>query len=91
MRELYASDYGKWDEAVEEGHEAGGAEEEEDGGGGDSGGGDLGKSKKWGFGDSDGGDGFHGLNRHGDAEKKAGGDVIYSGEDEGGSEIEVGD
>ncbi|PON89419.1 hypothetical protein TorRG33x02_147700, partial [Trema orientale] len=92
LGELDAADDGERDEAVEHGHEAGGAEEEEDGGGGEAGGGDLGEGEVGGrLGDGDGGDGLHGLDRHGDAEEEAGGDVVESGEDEGGAEVEVGD
>lgn len=45
----------------------------------------------WGFGDGDGGDGLHGLNRHGEAEEKTGGDVVEGGEDKSGGEVETGD
>ncbi|GMP65506.1 hypothetical protein CsSME_00026259 [Camellia sinensis var. sinensis] len=64
---------------IVEGHSGGGG-----GRGGDSGGVDLGDSEVRGFGDGDGGDGFHGLDGHGGAEKEAGGDVVEGGEDERG-------
>lgn len=41
--------------------------------------------------DSDGGDGFHGLDGHWGAEEGAGGDVIEGCEDEGGGEVEIDD
>lgn len=89
LGELDAADNGEGDYAVEEGHEAGSAKEEEDGGGGDSGGHDLGYGEVGGLGDGDGGDGLHGLDRHGDGEKEASEDVVEGGEDEGGGEVEV--
>ncbi|KAL6972827.1 hypothetical protein U1Q18_027001 [Sarracenia purpurea var. burkii] len=91
LGELDPTNDGEGDEPVEEGHEAGGTEEEEDGGGGYSGGHDLGNGEVGGFRDGHGGDGLHGLNRHGDAEEKTGGDVVERREDEGGAEIEVRD
>lgn len=33
------------------------------------------------LGNGDGGDRFHGLDRHGDGEEKTGGDVVKGGED----------
>ncbi|CAL5439514.1 unnamed protein product [Camellia sinensis] len=70
------------------GHEADGVEEDEHGSGGDSRGGNLGDNEVRGFGDGDGGDGFHGLDGHEGAKEEAGGDVVDGGEDESGGEVE---
>lgn len=91
LRELDTADDRQREVAVEEGHEAGGAEKEEDGGSGEAGGGDLRESEMSRLSDGDGGDGFHRLNGHRNAEEEAGGDVVESGEDQGGSEVEVRD
>ena len=42
-----------------------------------------------GRGDGDGGDGFHGLNGHGDSEEDTGDGVVEGGEEEGGAEVEA--
>uniref|UniRef100_A0A0E0MZY9 Uncharacterized protein n=1 Tax=Oryza rufipogon TaxID=4529 RepID=A0A0E0MZY9_ORYRU len=89
LRELDAAHDGEREEAVEGGHEAGDAEEEEDGGDGEAGGHDLRDGEVRG-GERDGGDGLHGLDRHGDAEEEPGGEVVERGEDERGAEVEVG-
>ena len=88
LGELDAADDGEGDEAVEEGHEASGAEDEEGGGSGETRGSDLGEREE-GVGDGDGSDGLHGLDRHWNAEEKAGGDVVESREDEGCGEVQV--
>jgi len=44
-----------------------------------------------GFGDSDSGDGFHGLDGHRDVKEETGGDVVETSEDESGGEIKIGD
>lgn len=89
MRELDTPDDREGDEVVEEGHEAGGAKDEEGACRADSGGGNLGDSEVGCLGDGDGSDGFHGLDRHGDAEEEASEDIVDGSEDEGGAEVEV--
>ena len=88
LGELDAADDGEGDEAVEEGHEASGAEDEEGGSSGETRGSDLGEREE-GVGDGDGSDGLHGLDRHWNAEEKAGGDVVESREDECCGEVQV--
>ena len=83
-----AADDGEGDEAVKEGHEVGGAEDEEGGGSGETRDSDLGEGEE-GVRDGDDSDGLHGLDRHWDAEEKAGGDVVESREDEGCGEVQV--
>lgn len=80
LRELDSANYGERKVPVEEGHEAGAAEEEEDGGDGEPGRRDLGDGEGRRFGDGDGGDGLHRLNRHRKPEEEAGGDVVEGGE-----------
>ena len=88
LGELDATDDGEKDEAVEEGHEAGGAKDEEGGGSGETRDNDLGEGDE-GVRDGDNSDGLHGLDRHWDAEEKAGGDVVESREDEGCGEVQM--
>ena len=75
LGKLDAADDGEGDEAVEEGHEASGAKDEEGGGSGETRDNDLGEGEE-GFGDGNGSDGLHGLDRHWDAKEKVGGDVV---------------
>ncbi|XP_034674468.1 high mobility group nucleosome-binding domain-containing protein 5-like [Vitis riparia] len=88
LGEMDATDDGEGDEAVEEGHEAGDAKDEEGGGSGETRDIDLGEGEK-GVGDGDDNDGLHGLDRHWDAEEKAGGDVVETHEDKGCGEVQV--
>lgn len=93
LRELNAPNNRERKETVEERHEASRAKEEENDGSGETSGGDLGDSEVagGGFCDGDGGDGFHGLDWHGDVEEETSGDVVEGGEDESCAEVEVGD
>lgn len=90
MGKLDTTDDGEGDESVEDGHKAGDAEDEECGGGADAGSHDLGYGEvSLGFGDGNGGNRLHGLDRHRDTEEEAGEDVVDGSEDEGGAHIKM--
>ena len=88
LGELDASDKRHGEDPLDKPHEASDSQEEHEAGRGEAGGRDLRQGEGIGLRDGHGSYGLHGLHRHGHAEEEPGHDVVCSGEEQSGSQIQ---
>ncbi|MCO5590868.1 hypothetical protein L7F22_044843 [Adiantum nelumboides] len=89
LRELDTAHHRQGHEALHKAHEAGDAQKKEEARRAEARGHDLGHREMVALSERYGGNGLHGLHRHGHAKEQARQDVVDAGEDESGAQIEA--